>query len=357
MATLAAALFLLSGLVAPAQATGRTCMSKDVVACFEEAQDILEMFEAACAAGSARACLRAAQFHGSESYARNGAGRSAAALEQCGQGGDCVFQLAWLVAGTEMWEVDDQVVYTRRAEQLGPDGLPLETLAEGPVYTALRQSLAARRAEGFTYLAVELTEDLPTEALERIASTAREAGYDEVTLRVGERVVVLELQDPGERPEALTVARSGASVVLPLRGPELPRPMVVQATAASSPSPTDGAGPPPGEGEPIRLGALDKGLIESGIQKHMKKIRACYQAELNRDHALGGKVVIKFVIAPEGHVQSSKVKYHELSGKKGTEGGDRAAACIAEVFGRMSFPEPKGDGIVIVSYPLVFAPG
>jgi outer membrane biosynthesis protein TonB len=103
-------------------------------------------------------------------------------------------------------------------------------------------------------------------------------------------------------------------------------------------------------GDPIILGALDKSLIDAVIKRHMNQIRYCYQRELNRDPNLGGKIVVKFVIAKDGSVSKA-------STKSSTMGSSAVESCINSRFMRFKFPEPKGGGIVIVSYPFIFAPG
>jgi len=103
-------------------------------------------------------------------------------------------------------------------------------------------------------------------------------------------------------------------------------------------------------GDPIILGALDRSLIDAVIKRHMNQIRYCYQRELTKKPSLGGKIVIKFVIAKDGSVSSA-------SKKSSTMGNGAVEQCIVGRFMRMKFPEPKGGGIVIVSYPFIFSPG
>ena len=103
-------------------------------------------------------------------------------------------------------------------------------------------------------------------------------------------------------------------------------------------------------GDPIILGALDKSLIDAVIKRHMNQIRYCYQRELTKNPALGGKIVVKFVIAKDGSVSSA-------STKSSTMGSPAVEGCINSRFMQFKFPEPKGGGIVIVSYPFIFAPG
>ncbi|HHO50586.1 MAG TPA: AgmX/PglI C-terminal domain-containing protein [Deltaproteobacteria bacterium] len=103
-------------------------------------------------------------------------------------------------------------------------------------------------------------------------------------------------------------------------------------------------------GDPIILGALDRSLIDEVIKRHMNQIKYCYQRELTKDPSLGGKIVIKFTIAKDGTVSSA-------STKTTTMGNASVEQCIVSRFMRMQFPEPKGGGIVIVSYPFLFSPG
>lgn len=103
-------------------------------------------------------------------------------------------------------------------------------------------------------------------------------------------------------------------------------------------------------GDPIILGALDKSLIDAVIKRNMNQIRYCYQRELTKNPNLGGKIIVKFVIAKDGSVSKASTKSSTM-GNKTVEG------CINSRFMRFTFPEPKGGGIVIVSYPFIFQPG
>ena len=101
-------------------------------------------------------------------------------------------------------------------------------------------------------------------------------------------------------------------------------------------------------GDPIILGALDRSLIDEVIKRHMNQIRYCYQRELPRDPSLAGKITIKFVIAKDGSVSSASVKATTMNNPAVEE-------CVVGRFMRMEFPQPKGGGIVIVSYPFHFS--
>ncbi len=108
-----------------------------------------------------------------------------------------------------------------------------------------------------------------------------------------------------------------------------------------------GGAPGVGAGDPIILGALDKSIIDRIVKKHLPQIRYCYQKELNKNPKLFGKMIVKFVIAKDGSVSSSSTKSSTLK-------SPIVENCIHSRFMRMQFPQPKGGGIVIVSYPFVF---
>lgn len=102
-------------------------------------------------------------------------------------------------------------------------------------------------------------------------------------------------------------------------------------------------------GDPIILGAMDRDVIDAIVKRHLNQIKYCYQRELTRRPDLGGKVVIKFAIAKDGRVSAASVKRTTLASPP-------VESCMVGRFLRMQFPQPTGGGIVIVSYPFVFAP-
>jgi hypothetical protein len=59
---------------------------------------------------------------------------------------------------------------------------------------------------------------------------------------------------------------------------------------------------------------------------------------------------VKFVIAGDGTVSSSTLRSSTI-GHAGVE------QCVIGRFLKMQFPEPSGNGIVVVSYPFLFSPG
>ncbi len=106
---------------------------------------------------------------------------------------------------------------------------------------------------------------------------------------------------------------------------------------------------PDPDGGIIAVGSLDRAQIDAVVKRNMAQIRYCYQRELNKNPGLGGKVTVKFVIAKDGSVSQALTNASTL-------GSPPVETCINGRFLRFSFPEPKGGGIVIVSYPLLFSP-
>lgn len=108
-------------------------------------------------------------------------------------------------------------------------------------------------------------------------------------------------------------------------------------------------GPGTAPGQPVVLGALSKDAIDAEIKKHLAQIRYCYQRELTAQPDLSGKLVVKFVISKDGTISSASVKETTLNHPD-------LEACVVGRIQAMTFPEPKGGGIVIVSYPFLFRP-
>jgi len=83
------------------------------------------------------------------------------------------------------------------------------------------------------------------------------------------------------------------------------------------------------------------------IRENINLVRYCYEKQLIKDPGLAGKVVVKFIISPNGRVQQAKVKSSTLKNKT-------IEKCLTHVVRRWRFPKPKGGGIVVVNYPFVF---
>ncbi|HYX93306.1 MAG TPA: AgmX/PglI C-terminal domain-containing protein [Myxococcaceae bacterium] len=102
-------------------------------------------------------------------------------------------------------------------------------------------------------------------------------------------------------------------------------------------------------GKTTVVGGLDKDVIAKIIRRHQNEIRYCYEQELNKDPNLAGKVGVQFVIDPTGSVSDASVSETTLANAN-TE------SCMLARIRRWKFPEPKGGGIVTVTFPWIFKP-
>jgi TonB family protein len=99
-------------------------------------------------------------------------------------------------------------------------------------------------------------------------------------------------------------------------------------------------------GRVVVRGSLDKEIIRRIIRRHINEVRYCYQVELQNNPNLYGRVIVRFVIQPNGQVATARVASSTLR-------NSRVERCIASAVRRWLFPKPRGGGIVIVNYPFV----
>jgi len=97
-----------------------------------------------------------------------------------------------------------------------------------------------------------------------------------------------------------------------------------------------------GPGE--KLGSLPKESILLVVRQNRDAIRTCYQRQLRRDPTLGGQVVVRFKIVPDGTVARAEIAESSL-------GDVNVESCIREEVQTWTFAEPEGGGHVIVNYP------
>jgi len=116
--------------------------------------------------------------------------------------------------------------------------------------------------------------------------------------------------------------------------------------------PGEGHLPRVSENMGVVMGALDRTLIDTQIKAEMLQFRRAYTKRLKKKPELRGKVTFKFVIQADGAVANVSLKQSELDDEVLEE-------ALVEVMAGVSFADspPRGKGIVIVSYPMVFEPG
>ena len=94
------------------------------------------------------------------------------------------------------------------------------------------------------------------------------------------------------------------------------------------------------------LGSLDPAKIDEFIKRYLTKIQYCFEDQLPKKPHLAGKIIVHFIIEPDGTVSSAGVKSTTMN-------DDAVEQCILGRFLEMRFPQPEG-GLVLVNYPLLF---
>lgn len=107
------------------------------------------------------------------------------------------------------------------------------------------------------------------------------------------------------------------------------------------------ASPAGAAGEATALGSLDKEVIRRVIQQHIGEVKRCYEAELEKNPNLAGRMMVRFTIDTSGKVTESAVQESSLNNAA-------AEGCIRDAVRTWIFPKPQG-GKVVVSYPFVLA--
>ncbi|MCC7071083.1 MAG: AgmX/PglI C-terminal domain-containing protein [Deltaproteobacteria bacterium] len=91
---------------------------------------------------------------------------------------------------------------------------------------------------------------------------------------------------------------------------------------------------------------LTREEIQRVITRALPRIKYCYERELGADPDLEGKVTSTFTIAPSGAVAAT-TSSHTLS-------RPAVASCVDRVVRSLAFPQPRGGGQVVVTYPFAF---
>ena len=98
-------------------------------------------------------------------------------------------------------------------------------------------------------------------------------------------------------------------------------------------------------------GRLEPYQIEAGVKPHQTALARCYQAQLKGTKFLGGKVVLKAIVGPDGTVKQVTIPESDL-------GSWAVEKCMLEIARGMTFAKPKGgDGEADFTLPLDFNSG
>lgn len=101
-------------------------------------------------------------------------------------------------------------------------------------------------------------------------------------------------------------------------------------------------------GRTIIKGSLSKEEIGRVIRRNLARFKYCYEKQLNANPNLAGKISVYFTIAPTGSVAAASVRETSMNDKT-------VESCVVKVMHSLKFPKPRGGGIVVVTYPFVFA--
>jgi hypothetical protein len=95
-------------------------------------------------------------------------------------------------------------------------------------------------------------------------------------------------------------------------------------------------------------GRLPPETVQTIVRNNFGRFRGCYAKVLRTKPEISGRVVVRFVIGPVGHVTSVQ--------DDGSTFPDRPTiGCIMEAFSQIEFPIPAGGSVNVV-YPLLLSP-
>jgi outer membrane biosynthesis protein TonB len=135
---------------------------------------------------------------------------------------------------------------------------------------------------------------------------------------------------------------------------ELPPPAVRPGSAAANGVGGGAASSAPGEAVAAAhdpgLGreggrALDSSQIKSVVDTRSPQVKACYERELKKNPALGGKMVVSWTIGADGRVRSPRVV-------RNSTGSRAMVPCVTKAVADWRFP--KAESPSDVEYPFAF---
>lgn len=104
----------------------------------------------------------------------------------------------------------------------------------------------------------------------------------------------------------------------------------------------------PRDNQDMVMGVLDKHVIHDAIQAELPRIRKAVDKAARRGNRPVGRVTARIVFDRTGAASSVELKRSDLDHPD-------FEAKLLEILREVAVPPPKGGGIVIVSYPFVFA--
>lgn len=96
-------------------------------------------------------------------------------------------------------------------------------------------------------------------------------------------------------------------------------------------------------------GGLDKKDISAVIKAHEDDVRRCYEARLQLQEGLAGKLMVAWTIGADGDVVEATVREQTVP-------DPLVASCVLDRVKTWRFPEPINGGKVNVTFPYIFVP-
>ena len=122
--------------------------------------------------------------------------------------------------------------------------------------------------------------------------------------------------------------------------------------ATSGGTSSSGTTPPPALPETD----MDKKYIRAAVREMVPLLGECYEAGLERDPKLGGKVVVDFTIEGEPDV-GGVVGESKIDPTQSDLADPAVLECVQETMYALKIDPPPNGGVVRVHYPFLFAPG
>jgi TonB family protein len=95
--------------------------------------------------------------------------------------------------------------------------------------------------------------------------------------------------------------------------------------------------------------SLDANTIRRVFRRHTAQIKYCYEQQLEKNHALRGRLVVKVTIDGKGHVVAAEISESELVNEALHE-------CITAAVRKWEFPVVGNHAVYTITYPYVFEP-
>ncbi|HEY8270875.1 MAG TPA: AgmX/PglI C-terminal domain-containing protein [Pseudobdellovibrionaceae bacterium] len=97
--------------------------------------------------------------------------------------------------------------------------------------------------------------------------------------------------------------------------------------------------------------SLNKDDVRPVILSHLKEVRICYEATLERTPKSEGKLVVSWQINKEG-----KATNYTAIKESSTIFDQRLIQCLGDTLSTWQFPIPPDDAVAEITYPFFFRP-